>query len=671
MVTGYQIAKTDFRSTIVNWEGDKMEFKVPALTRLGIVIIIIMMISAASLLGQDITVGLQQYDSTSYDGYTLLAPLQSNMTYLIDNYGRVVHTWESNHSPGMSAYLLEDGSILRAVSYFSTLGTGGGVQEISWDNHLIWDYQCLGENYTQHHDVEKLPNGNVLILAMEYIPRTEAINAGRDPSMLTDSTLWSEYVIEVEPTGPTTGDIVWEWHVKDHLIQDFDPTKDNYGVVADHPELIDINYARDASSDWLHANSVDYNPEFDQVVISVRHFCEFWIIDHSTTTAEASGHAGGIRGHGGDIIYRWGNPQSYGRGDSTNKKFFDQHDACWIEPDLPGAGEIMIFNNGVYRPGGDYSSVDAVVPDVDSSGNYPWPSSGNAFGPADEAWTYSADPPNSFYSRIISGAQRLPNGNTLICSGKTGRLFEIDTNDSIVWEYINPVTNYGPMPQGGSIAGDNSVFRCYRYSANYAGLQGHDLRPGGPIEIYPIKISGTFNSPDMPTESDSVLVTAEIVPDDDLAFVELYYDDGSGYSAIPMYDDGNHHDDSPDDGLYGATIPPIRQEISVNYYLRAEDITGAVVHDPSIAPDAAYRYQILPFPYICGDANGDESINVSDAVYIINYVFVGGGAPDPLESADANCDSSVNVSDAVFIINFVFVGGNPPCDVDGDEIPDC
>ncbi|NIP42478.1 MAG: hypothetical protein GWO41_08430 [candidate division Zixibacteria bacterium] len=62
-----------------------------------------------------------------------------------------------------------------------------------------------------------------------------------------------------------------------------------------------------------------------------------------------------------------------------------------------------------------------------------------------------------------------------------------------------------------------------------------------------------------------------------------------------------------------------------------------------------------------GDANEDGSVNVSDAVYIINFVFVGGNAPFPYFVADSNCDCSVNVSDAVSIINFVFVGGDAPC----------
>ena len=76
-------------------------------------------------------------------------------------------------------------------------------------------------------------------------------------------------------------------------------------------------------------------------------------------------------------------------------------------------------------------------------------------------------------------------------------------------------------------------------------------------------------------------------------------------------------------------------------------------------------------PLICGDATNDDVVNVSDAVFIINYVFVGGSAPDPLEKGDVNCDGDVNVSDAVYIVNYIFVYGSAPCDTDGDEIPDC
>ncbi|MBD3382528.1 MAG: hypothetical protein GF404_10065 [candidate division Zixibacteria bacterium] len=75
--------------------------------------------------------------------------------------------------------------------------------------------------------------------------------------------------------------------------------------------------------------------------------------------------------------------------------------------------------------------------------------------------------------------------------------------------------------------------------------------------------------------------------------------------------------------------------------------------------------------YVCGDANNDSVVDVSDAVYIINYAFSGGPSPVPYSSGDANCDASVDVSDAVFIINYAFAGGNNPCDSNGDQVPDC
>jgi hypothetical protein len=76
-------------------------------------------------------------------------------------------------------------------------------------------------------------------------------------------------------------------------------------------------------------------------------------------------------------------------------------------------------------------------------------------------------------------------------------------------------------------------------------------------------------------------------------------------------------------------------------------------------------------PYTCGDVNSDFAVNVSDAVFVINYVFIGGEAPEPLIAGDTNCDGAVNVSDAVYIINYVFIGGSEPCDTNSDGSPDC
>ncbi|NIP37363.1 MAG: arylsulfotransferase, partial [Thermoplasmata archaeon] len=114
--------------------------------------------------------------------------------------------------------------------------------------------------------------------------------------------------------------------------QDFDPQRSNYGVVEDHPELIDINFPKEKLPEWQHSNTVTYNPELDQVMITDRNFDELWVIDHSTTTAEAKGHTGGDQGRGGDLLYRWGNPRAYRAGNLTDQVLYGPHDAQWIAP---------------------------------------------------------------------------------------------------------------------------------------------------------------------------------------------------------------------------------------------------------------------------------------------------------------------------------------------------
>ena len=442
------------------------------------------------------TVGLFVNEEGSYDGYTLFAPLQYGTTYLIDNEGKLVHSWDSAYTPGNSVYLLENGHLLRTATLprgpnatFGSGGAGGRVEEFTWAGTLVWEFEYSSDQHLQHHDIEKLPNGNVLMIAWEYKTAAEAIAAGRNPDVLTDGQLWPDHIIEGEPSGASGGIIVWEWHVWDHLIQDFDPTKENYGVVAEHPELIDINFARQGNADWNHINSVDYNAQFDQILLSVPRFSEVWVIDHSATTEEAAGHAGGNSGKGGDILYRWGNPQAYRAGNASDRKLFSQHDAQWIESGLPGEGNILLFNNGNGRPGGAYSSVDEFVPPTDTSGNYAL-TPGTAYGPEEQTWIYTADNPTDFFADHISGAQRLPNGNTLICDGPHGALFEVTSEGEVVWKYVNPVTGQGPLTQGDPVSAGqkgqiNQVFRAYRYGSDYAGLADKDLTPGDPIELYP------------------------------------------------------------------------------------------------------------------------------------------------------------------------------------------
>jgi hypothetical protein len=374
------------------------------------------------------------------NGQILFAPINYGTTYLIDNTGAVNHTWSSNYLPGESVRWLGDGTILRTIKteVHGYGGVGGGVQKVLWNGTVVWDFRYNTNGDLSHHDIMPLPNGNVLMIAWETKTRAEVIEAGRDPNSFIGDTFMPDHIIEVKPTGPTGGTIVWEWHVWDHLIQDYDPSKANYGVIADHPELIDINYGYNpVISDWTHTNSIDYNEEFDQILISVRNFNEIWVIDHSTTTEEAAGHTGGDSGKGGDLLYRWGNPIAYGAGTTSDKKLFSQHDASWIDQGLPGEGDIIVFNNGDNRPSGAYSSVDEMIPPINDEGKY-YLEPGSSFGPKNLTWTYTADPPLSFYSGLFSGAQRLADGDTLICDAVDGRFFEVTPDGATLWQYINP-----------------------------------------------------------------------------------------------------------------------------------------------------------------------------------------------------------------------------------------
>ncbi len=380
----------------------------------------------------------------AWQGYTLFSGENSRNTYLVNMSNQTVHSWTHTKTGGYSCYLLEDGSLLRpATSSNSTLNGGGAagiVQKVNWNGGVVWEFTYSSNTYRTHHDLEPMPNGNILAIAWEVKTSAQCVAAGLNHS----ASLWPDMIIEIQPVGTNGGNIVWEWHAWDHLIQDYNATKANYGVVGQHPELIDIN-CKSTSGDWLHINAVSYNPTLDQIAISSHNLDEVYIIDHSTTTAQAASHSGGNSGRGGDIIYRWGSPANY---DAPGTQVFDVvHCAYWIPAGLPGAGNLMAFNNR------ERMSTSMVVElTLPTSGSaYAW-TQGTAYGPASPTWSYTA---TGFFSNHLGGNQRLPNGNTLIAESTSGYLFEVNSAGVTQWSY----------QRGGSIA------RVLRYDASYPGLQ--------------------------------------------------------------------------------------------------------------------------------------------------------------------------------------------------------
>jgi hypothetical protein len=460
--------------------------------------------------------GVSINSAKALQGYTLIAPMNSNKAYLVDMEGRVVKTWQSDAMGTMSNYLLENGHLLRSGGIGSKArlqgaGAGGRIQEFDWEGNVVWDFTYSSDTSLPHHDFHRMPNGNILMIVWDKKTAAEAIDAGRRPDSVRGGSLLADAIIEVKPTSKTGGEVVWQWHAWDHHVQDVDKTKANYGNVARKSELIDINFgsgmmnammARPAdlqklrdlgyvggpkggakdkqkdgakggpkggpgggpgrgpggpSPDWTHFNAVAYNADLDQIVVSVHSFSEFWIIDHSTTTKEAAGHTGGKYGKGGNLLYRWGNPRAYRSGTNADQKLFNQHNAHWIPKGLPGEGHMIVFNNGGRRPDGSYSSVDEIVLPVTKDGKYTR-KAGLPFGPDKAVWSYTAPKKTDFYATFISGANRLPNGNTLICSGPDGTVFEVTPEKETVWKFANPIRGGGPGGFGGGFGGFRSMF---------------------------------------------------------------------------------------------------------------------------------------------------------------------------------------------------------------------
>ena len=440
--------------------------------------------SSSMLAADDPTVGLIFRDDGCFPSYTLFTPLGSTDTYLIDLDGNLVHQWIDTDPGGNSVYLLEDGSLLRCAdpgpaegSIMVAGGDGGSIRRFAWDGTLLWDFDYNTPEYRLHHDIEPLPNGNILAIAWEFLSEDEALQAGRDPLNLSDNdenSLWPLIIIEIEPDGPTGGTIVWQWRVMDHVVQDYDETKPNYGVVSENPRKVDINAVRNSGADWIHANSIDYDEVNDQIAISTPFLNEIWIIDHALTTEEAATEAG-------DLLYRWGNPQIYGRGTAEDQITFFNHDARYVTVGYPGEGNITFFNNGFGRPVEEYSEIYEFTPPRNAAGGFDVPESG-PFGPEAGTVIYAAENPTDYYSRIVSGCERLPNGHTVTCKGVGAVFNEVDTQGNLIWEYVSPVTASGPLPQGCEPDFQNS-FRASRYALDYPGLAGRDLVSMGPLEL--------------------------------------------------------------------------------------------------------------------------------------------------------------------------------------------
>ena len=406
-------------------------------------------------------------NAQSFDGFALYNSQGSSTTYLIDENQNIAHFWNMTTACNYSVHLKENGNLVRGTKYDAGIdmfyydpppAAGGMVQEIAPDGTIIWEYIYADNDHLSHHDLT-LIGDNVLLTAYEKKSVTELNAAGHN----SNNEKWPTHFIELEDDGNGGANIVWEWHLWDHMCQDVDPSLANYvSNISDHPELIDINMLSGNSEDWFHVNGVDYNEDLDQIVFSSRKASEIYIIDHSTTTAQAASHSGGNSGMGGDILYRWGNPSNYGM--TGDKIIFSAvHDARWITNDgRPNGGFLQIFNNCAGPgncsgggPGGGSqtanSTIDGIETPWDATTNTYLRTPGQAFSPASFTTRYECE----YSASGQSASDRMSNGNIFVnASNPSGVMYEVDAvTEQIIW---------GPY-QAGSQKG-------FRYECDYPGI---------------------------------------------------------------------------------------------------------------------------------------------------------------------------------------------------------
>lgn len=505
------------------------------------------------------TMGLFVNDPESVNGYTLFS--NNEYTYLIDNCGYVVNNWESEYKCNNGLFLTADAKLYRIGRLPGQInfgGAGGIIERYDWSGTLEWSFQLSSENAFVHHDMLSLSNGNLLITVWSKKTAQEALDYGRIiPGVFYDEQIW-----ELKPMANNQAEVVWKWSALDHTVQDVFPDRLNYANIYDHPELIDINYVCpeiELSEDWLHVNSLDYNEEFDQIVFCSRNTSEIYVIDHSTTTQEASSGVGGVYGKGGDILYRYGNPQAYAHGSKDDRQINQAHDVQWIE-----GNDFIIFNNLFIE---NFRSRIQIWNNPTESGVYTF-SDLSLYGHDSIYWSFEEQ---GFYSSRMSSVQHFENGNILCTEGNSGTIFEITADKEIVWHYVNPVNaNGGPGIQTGTPQ-FNYLFKSQKYPVDFEGFIDIDNYDSIPIELSPIDNDCNIYS-STPTSEINEQLGIELYENvlilntnHQKLFIEVYDSTGRLVKQIDSLQYQNHYqlDDLPM-GLYFFRI---NNSISRIYYL--------------------------------------------------------------------------------------------------------
>lgn len=392
--------------------------------------------------------GTTRYDPTkAYNSFVLFTG-GDNVAHLIDLNGNTVHEWKdaAAHSTFINPALIggQRGHVLVTLTTAEGRGTdllpgrvGGGriaetIGELDWDGKPVWKFgeKAPGGLAQQHHDWARLPNGNTVVLANVV----HAVPGFKLPQLLDD------VVYEVNPSG----EVVWTWVASEHLDEfGFSPEQLKLVRNADNADYLHVNNLKVVGPNrWYAAGDKRFHP--DNLIFDARNANFIAIIERKT----------------GKVVWNLGPNYAENGGEQRSRKvprpvdqISGQHDAHIIPEGLPGAGNLLVFDNqgqAGYPPavlpitgGSRVLEIDPIKKEI--------------------VWQYSGEdsggPSWSFRSTHISAARRLPNGNTFIDEGQSGRLFQVTSTGDIVWEYVNPFGRSGKDPLSGRPTYNRQLYR--------------------------------------------------------------------------------------------------------------------------------------------------------------------------------------------------------------------
>ena len=467
-------------------------------------------------------------------GYALFSPTEGTPVILIANDGSVVHTWENVYG-GLSHYLEADGTLLRGfrdpeILHFRQGGVTGGLQELAWDGKVLWEWKLGDEKRVLHHDISRLPNGNILALGWELKTRRRGdqsrTSARGGARKRADARVRCSRFSRFARAAPRSYGSGTSGITSYRTTTRASPTTE---VPAERPERLDLNAGAEAVGHqrrgarpaagpglcgfrsgrpricgWTSCTPTPSTTTRDSIRLPSR--CRLWARSGSSITRPPPKKPEVQRevepGKGGDILYRWGNPATYGRGDTSSTRLFFQHDVRWIPEGWERAGNLTIFNNGRDRPAGRFLFRRRNQATAKAGRNL-WPSRRAKPTAPDRVGLDGSASARSLCSLHFRRAARLQNQNTFVCAGTDGRLLELSPAGEIVWEYRNPFGGNLVMADGkpataGADERPYAVFRATRIPLDHPALKGRHLKPLDPQPAWtdlPEKFRGGAHEP--------------------------------------------------------------------------------------------------------------------------------------------------------------------------------